>query len=357
MDAAKRKTHMSRLFDNAIQSIQLGVEDYQDDDPKRAVSSVRHFYAGVLLLTKEVLARQVPETDPKQVVSARYKPVPDEAGGVSFVPASPHTIDFMTIGERFGDFGLGIDKSALNALNRIRNDLEHYFSDKPHEAVREAIAKAFPVVAQLFRLIDEAPHDRLGESWQVMLDVHDVYKQEGDSCRKSFEDVEWPSNILAQVQFSCPECQSDLVEQADPENRCHESLDCSCRRCGQRFGAEQAIEMALETHFENESYVAMTDGGEQPVQVCPDCGVKAYVFTEEQVTCAWCGLVLEECVRCGTGLIPENVSVVTHSVKRLAKMRAKQADFAALPVKRSPGPTRTWILAGSGKMRLMAKRR
>ena len=51
-----------------------------------------------------------------------------------------------------------------------------------------------------------------------MLDVHDVYKQEIDSCQKSFEDVEWPSGILAHVQFSCPECQSDLVEQADPGN-------------------------------------------------------------------------------------------------------------------------------------------
>ena len=147
MGVAKREAHMSGLFDNAIQSIQLGVDDYQADDPKRAVSSVRNLYAGVLLLTKEVLARQVPKADPRQIVSARYKPVPDEDGGVSFVPASPHTIDFTTIVERFRDFGLGIDEAALNALSRIRNDVEHYFSDKPHEAVREAIAKTFPVVA------------------------------------------------------------------------------------------------------------------------------------------------------------------------------------------------------------------
>ena len=34
---------MSNLFVNAIQSIQLGVEDYQNDDPKRAVSAIREF--------------------------------------------------------------------------------------------------------------------------------------------------------------------------------------------------------------------------------------------------------------------------------------------------------------------------
>ena len=52
---------MSGLFDNAIQSIQLDVEDYEANDPVRAVSTVRNFYAGVLLLAKEVLVRQVPE--------------------------------------------------------------------------------------------------------------------------------------------------------------------------------------------------------------------------------------------------------------------------------------------------------
>jgi hypothetical protein len=30
---------MNTLFDNAIQSIQLGVEDYRSNDPRRALSS------------------------------------------------------------------------------------------------------------------------------------------------------------------------------------------------------------------------------------------------------------------------------------------------------------------------------
>jgi hypothetical protein len=48
---------MNTLFDNAIQSIQLGIEDYQANDPRRALSAVRNFYSGVLLLAKEVLVR------------------------------------------------------------------------------------------------------------------------------------------------------------------------------------------------------------------------------------------------------------------------------------------------------------
>jgi hypothetical protein len=78
---------MNTLFDNAVQSIQLGIEDYQANDPRRALSSVRNFYAGVLLLAKEVLVRQIPDAAPEDVLAARFKPIPDGQGGVQFVRA------------------------------------------------------------------------------------------------------------------------------------------------------------------------------------------------------------------------------------------------------------------------------
>ena len=104
---------MSHLFDNAIQSIQLGVEDYQNDDPKRAVSAVRNFYAGVLLLAKEVLVRRDPKASPEEVISAKYKPVPDGKGGIIYIPETTRTIDFATINERFKEFNLPIKPSIL----------------------------------------------------------------------------------------------------------------------------------------------------------------------------------------------------------------------------------------------------
>ncbi len=300
---------MSSLFDNAVQSIQLGVEDYQANDARRAHSAVRNFYAGVLLLAKVVLIREAPDADPRDVVGARYKPVPNGSGGVDFVPASSQTIDFATIGGRFKDFGLSIDQAALNDLNRIRNDIEHYYTDEPGEVVREAIAKAFPVVTDLFRLAGEKPHEVLGDAWQVMLDVRAVYEQELDACRATFEKIDWPSASLANAPFNCPNCNSDLVSQEDPENTDYQSADARCRACGADIPAEKAVERALEAHFESESYIASTDGGDQPVNDCPECGVEAYISTSDEVGCAWCGCVLGECARCSTDLNPTNVSV------------------------------------------------
>jgi hypothetical protein len=59
---------MNSLFDNAIQSIQIGIEDYEHNDPKRALSAVRNFYAGTLLLAKEVLVRKAPKASVKDVL-------------------------------------------------------------------------------------------------------------------------------------------------------------------------------------------------------------------------------------------------------------------------------------------------
>ena len=52
----------SPLLTNAIDAVQLGLEDFDDSekDSRRALSAVRNLYAGVLLLQKEALRRRSP---------------------------------------------------------------------------------------------------------------------------------------------------------------------------------------------------------------------------------------------------------------------------------------------------------
>lgn len=67
------------LFSNAVRSIQIGIEVSSKNDPRRALSAVRNSYAGILLLAKEVLVRAVPNANSDDILSNRYKPVPEEA--------------------------------------------------------------------------------------------------------------------------------------------------------------------------------------------------------------------------------------------------------------------------------------
>lgn len=311
MAAVKRPPN---LFRNAIDSIQVGVEDFTSDDPKRAASAIRNFYAGLLLLAKEVLIRAAPEAKELEVVSENYKPVPDGAGGVKYVPFGQRTVDFTTIGKRFSDFGLVIDQAALADLNRIRKDVEHYYTSEPESVIREAIAKAFPVAADFFRLAGEQPATVLGQTWQTMLEVKETYEKELAECRSTFEGIRWQSTTLERAPFNCPTCHSDLVAQEDSKNIDQDEMECVCRACGAEADARTAISRALQMYFDWETYIAVKEGGERPLYDCPECGADAYVIYEDEIGCAACGYVLDgHCGRCGVDLAPDNVAFDNHS--------------------------------------------
>jgi DNA-directed RNA polymerase subunit M/transcription elongation factor TFIIS len=298
---------MNNLFDNAIQSIQLGIEDYEANEPKRALSAVRNFYAGTLLLAKEVLARAAPNANIKDVLGTQFKPAPDGKGGIKLSPGT-RTVDFHEIGERFAVFKLKIDRQALNELNRIRNDMEHLFTQANRKTVREAIAKAFPVVIDMFRQMKEDPRVHLGDCWTTMLDVKEVYDRELKQCQETFDGVEWKSKALSEAARPCNKCGSHLVYRLDQFRNESGFADAECRQCGEKIDAVTLMETALEAHFEYESFSSVKDGGEDPLALCPECGTKTYVIWEEENQCVNCFMQLEDCVRCGETLTPNNVS-------------------------------------------------
>ena len=303
----KAVVNTAGLFDNAVRSIQLGVEDYQANDTKRALSAVRNFCAATLLLAKAVLVNKVPKADPREVLAARLKPVPDGNGGIA-LDADHRTIDFQEIGHRFRDFGISIDQDALNDLNRIRNDIEHLYSKVPRKQLLEALGRAFPVVASLLRHMGQSPHSALGDSWPVMLGVRDVYERELAECKSTFEKVDWFSKSMSEAAIVCPECSSHLVEQKDRTNTSRQSAYALCRACGANITAERLIEAALEAHFEAENYLAAKDGGQKALYNCAECSLETYVIWEEEDGCVWCETVLGQCGMCDEHLTPDSVS-------------------------------------------------
>ena len=298
---------MQSLFENAIQSIQLGIEDYGHNDPKRALSAVRNFYAGTLLLAKEVLVRAAPKAPIMNVIGSKFVPVPDGNGNVTF-EANNKTVDFAEIGERFKLFNLTINKSALADLNKIRNDMEHLYSSATSKKVREAIARAFPVVVALFQQLQEEPAKHLGDSWKSMLDVKAVFDGELAACDASFANVDWESHAMANAPRVCPNCGSRLVQQRDSANEAHENADASCRQCGVSIDAQDLVEAALKALFERDNHEAYKNGGGPSLGRCPECNLETYVMSGDENGCAWCELELGECQRCFTDLTPDNVS-------------------------------------------------
>ncbi|PZO52802.1 MAG: hypothetical protein DCF16_08375 [Alphaproteobacteria bacterium] len=248
------------LFDNAVDSIRLGVDDFRANDRARHLSAARNFYSGVLLLAKDVLIRSAPNADAQKVISARYKPVPDKKGGISIEPDGSATIDISMLSRRFKAFGLSIDEGPLNRLQKIRNDIEHHTTTEPKEAVRAAIAGTFPVVAQLFKLAGKNPATELGDTWQEMLEVKELYETELKSCKSSFAKVKWYRKFLETMPFVCSECGSGLVAQDKADNTDQQSIDCHCRGCGHKMAAEAAFVHSLENTLEADGHARAMDG-------------------------------------------------------------------------------------------------
>lgn len=287
----------------------MGIEDYQSNDPNRPVSAVRNFYAGVLLLAKAALVNAVPDADLNDVLAASYKPVPDGVGGVEYVAESKVTIDFNNIHKRFKDFGLNISRPALDELNRIRNELEHKYSDRPKEALRAAISAAFPVVIELFHHLDKSPGAYLGAAWEAMLQTHELFEAEKMTAATSFKKISWYSSTISEKGMLCPECAFPLLKQIDSENETQEDIELECRYCNSEPKIDAAIVYSLESHLEIDSYVRVKDGGEDgPIFFCVECNNEAYVDFEE--CCAVCGYGYgdQTCDSCGSSISLSDLS-------------------------------------------------
>jgi len=299
-----REATMPSLFENAISSIRMGVEDYRQQDGDRVLSAVRNLYAGVLLLAKETLIRQAPNADPRDVIGAAFKPVPNNQGGVDHVVAGHRTIDFDNIDRRFKDFGLTIDRKALSELNDIRNDIEHHYTDRPEASIRTAIAKAFPVISSLFRQIDENPVDHLEAEWETMLSERALYDHEVAAARASLSGVKWHATFMENAKLRCGSCGSELLEQKIPDNDSQSCVEFRCRNCAATPDVATVVEAAVEDTYGVDEYLRAKDAGEDgPIYDCPVC--ERHTYLEDEDLCANCGESLDftsECFRCSSAI-------------------------------------------------------
>lgn len=130
----------AKVLENAVTSIQLGIEDYQltqgeGGNQLRAVSAARNLFAGVLLLFKYKISTLAdsPEHAASLIYKARrFKPCRNDDGKIEWRPELERnkTIDVADIQLHFEGLGVRTDWNAVNALQKCRNDLEHFESPR-----------------------------------------------------------------------------------------------------------------------------------------------------------------------------------------------------------------------------------
>jgi len=275
------------------------------EDSRRQLSAVRNVVAGLLLLYKEKLHLLSPPHEPELLIKRDVHPTLGAAGEIQFVGTGRKTVDVQQIKERFKRLGVSVDWKLFDAINEIRNDIEHYYTSQSRASVREALSKSFVLIRDFITSeLQESPLELLGaECWNSLLDVADVYNREAAECRATFDAVDWRYQALDACirEIRCAECGSSLIRtthvgQYSPE------MDFQCTSCGSEFTAEDAVEACVVEHFAGDAYIAMTDGGEPPYGRCPNCQKETFVL--EEFVCLACGSSLDydECSLCGASL-------------------------------------------------------
>ena len=162
---------MSELFQNAIISIKLGVEDYQTGNDDRIISAVRNYYSGLLLLAKECLVKATPGVDPMIAISSKLEPVPDGNCGINYKVIGNTTINCPETIKRLKKFypNQNWASNNLEALQKLRNEVEHYHLKEPTNKLRQVMESSFSIVEVFFKILNKDPEDYLSDVWDTIL--------------------------------------------------------------------------------------------------------------------------------------------------------------------------------------------
>jgi hypothetical protein len=303
---------MDTLLNNAVQSIQIGIEDFGSLDPRRALSTVRNLYAGIVLLLKEELRRRSPSGSNDALIRANTRFEQQSGGSLLVVGLGRKTVDLTQIRERLTSIGTPLTVAQfkrlwvdLDRFQALRNDIEHYRTKAPREEINAVIAIATALIRPIIAdLLKEDPQTLLGEDcWTIMLKTAEVYAEQKAACEGTLAGVKWDTDsVLAALPFlRCGCCESELIGQKEPDNASQESVVFHCAACGAEDSVDDAewLMTAVLAAKGIDPYYDPSDPDGAPTATCPECGHDSVVV--EEAACAVCGWEHsgENCAVCG----------------------------------------------------------
>jgi hypothetical protein len=225
---------MSPLFENAVDSLEVGMQFFKDRKPKFAMLLVFH---SIELLLKEQLSRK----NPILIYRSIDKVISDDS----------QTVGLAESLVRFQNLGINLtedEKETLVALQKRRNRVEHHRYD-PHNDDRETLGRSL-------RFIRMFVANHLGDDLKTHID--NAFLVEIDQLILSYEELkaiaeaefeEWVAraysegfdDIAFKGTLDCPVCRQDFLVLNAPEvgNHCfycRKAVEArECDACGIAF--------------------------------------------------------------------------------------------------------------------------
>ncbi|MGC6225688.1 hypothetical protein [Proteus mirabilis] len=313
------KLDAKKLYDNAVISIQLGIEDFQisKNKPERSLSSVRNLFAGILLLFKYKIAKSVNDpADAYELIHVPVKVVPILDGVDKFKWSSlkfkNKTIDVDGIKDRFETFNIKTNWKIINKLQKCRNELEHLHPANQYSELSEFVAELFPILSNfIINELNELPSDVLKEStWNIMQNHKDYYDRMLNICKNEWSNITITPELLNLVLLcKCDMCSSYLITPDIDSVNNQYSIEPDSNdfkyRCNECAYSDSITPLLIEALRNDEIYNPHDGEVEHKYETCRECGSEGFLISEQR--CVWCRATLEydECSTCSQKLTQE----------------------------------------------------
>lgn len=304
-DDDKSTSSESLILKNAISSLRIGLEDYISSatDQDRKLSSVRNIYASLLLFLKAGLCHYSPDGSNDVLIKAKILPEGNKDVGISFIGTGNNTVDVAGIRERYNALGINLNWKPLEKIRKERNNIEHFYSSTPIEAVQLMICEASTFVIEILKKVfDTDPSSQLDSVWDQMMSIKSIYEPIKNECNETLDGLRKiffydPDTIAILKELRCYDCNSPLLRfdaesEISRDRRLYDedlnSLKLACYSCH----ATEPIYEALERYVDEQHEISIDEaraGIGAVVKECPNCGHDTFIDTYDVNKCILCG--------------------------------------------------------------------
>lgn len=207
-----------------------------------------------------------------------------------------------------------IDKQVLKDLRDLRNKVEHFKFDEEISSIESKVNKALSFVIKFI----QENYSSFSSEENFDLKVYDTTSSSSDKenmllnyiiketkeLKKHYDDALSIAKAKAKDEnqlgelFICPECKEKLL-------KCEDGLS-KCYLCAHQRNGDEIAEEYIYSVMGISEYEIVTQGGEYPLHICPECGTNALVCNENSnYQCFSCGSYfhkydLDHCQDCYT---------------------------------------------------------
>lgn len=325
------------LLKNAIDSIQVGFEDYFQCqiDERRIISSIRNLHAGILLFLKWLIKKNTPGPDNTALIMKAHK-LQIEGAKITAQSKGKKTIGKDEIFDRLEIVSITIEKNQkilLNKIGEIRNDIEHHFSNHPKQELENSILDAFWLIKDLkenhypisnLDFFGQQSYDQLialeknfiKQKYQCLTKWSQLNLKEIENRLpgKIYDNEIKPSDLREQfekflieekkivdederyfyecsLQFlssiPCKACNATFTEPVESDFSSETTIILRCTRCSEKFTFRDTIENYLEEYYAYEIMKAGSKGGLFALDRCPKCHLGTFLNFDD--ICICCG--------------------------------------------------------------------